>query len=226
MRFDQQDMALRIVALIVSVLILGPILVLLRASLGPPGTLPFDGWGVTLAHYATIFTQPDNLRLAGNTLFYALASVAIGVAIATAIAWATERTDMPGRVTVRVMMFSWMAVPPLVMGFGWILLINPGNGALNRARHLGVRIQGSRLHALFAVVADRHHGAGGGADRVRHGERPDAQHGPGAGAGRARARRDRRGARPPDHAAAGGARACCRWRSSCSWRWCRPSTCR
>jgi iron(III) transport system permease protein len=116
---------------LLSVLIMGPILVLLRTSFSPSGTLPFDGWGVTAAHYATIFTNPDNLSLAGNTLKYALGSVAMGVAIATAIAWATERTDMPGRVGVRVMMYSWMAVPPLVMGFGWILLINPGNGALN-----------------------------------------------------------------------------------------------
>lgn len=130
-RGDSQPLTLWIIAALVSVLVLGPVLVLLRASVGPEGTLPFDGWRVTLTHYATIFTRADNLRLAGNTLLYALGSVAIGVAIATAIAWATERTDMPGRVTARVMMFSWMAVPPLVMGFGWILLINPGNGALN-----------------------------------------------------------------------------------------------
>ena len=155
MRLDQQDLTLRIVALIVSVLILGPILVLLRASVGPPGTLPFDGWGVTLTHYATIFTQPDNLRLAGNTLFYALASVTIGVAIATAIAWATERTDMPGRVTVRVMMFSWMAVPPLVMGFGWILLINPGNGALNALASALFGFKGPvfTLYSLWSLIA-------------------------------------------------------------------------
>lgn len=130
-RQGRQKFTLWALALLVSLLVLGPILVLLRSSLAPSGTLPFDGWGVTLEHYATIFTQPDNLQLAGNTLLYALGSVAIGVAIATAIAWATERTDMPGRVGVRVLMFSWMAVPPLVMGFGWILLINPGNGALN-----------------------------------------------------------------------------------------------
>ncbi|MES2976883.1 MAG: iron ABC transporter permease [Pseudomonadota bacterium] len=130
-RPDQQAVTLWALAIVVSALVLGPILVLVRASFGPAGTLPFDGWGVTLVHYASIFTRADNLRLAGNTLLYALGSVGIGVGIATAIAWATERTDMPGRVGTRVMMFSWMAVPPLVMGFGWILLINPGNGALN-----------------------------------------------------------------------------------------------
>ncbi len=130
-RAGKQPLTLWFIAAIVTVLILGPILVLLRTSFSPAGTMPFDGWAVTAAHYASIFTHPENLRLAANTLLYALGSVAIGVAIATCIAWATERTDMPGRIASRVLMFSWMAVPPLVMGFGWILLINPGNGVLN-----------------------------------------------------------------------------------------------
>ncbi len=153
-RGDRQPLTLWVIAALVTVLVLGPVLVLLRASVGPAGTLPFDGWGVTLAHYASIFTRTDNLRLAGNTLLYALGSVAIGVAIATAIAWATERTDMPARVAARVLMFSWMAVPPLVMGFGWILLINPGNGALNAlAKHLfGVTQPVFTIYSMWSLI--------------------------------------------------------------------------
>ena len=153
-RGDRQPLTLWVIAVLVTVLVLGPVLVLLRASVGPAGTLPFDGWGVTLAHYASIFTRTDNLRLAGNTLLYALGSVAIGVAIATAIAWATERTDMPARVAARVLMFSWMAVPPLVMGFGWILLINPGNGALNAlAKHLfGVTQPVFTIYSMWSLI--------------------------------------------------------------------------
>ena len=153
-RGDRQPLTLWVIAVLVTVLVLGPVLVLLRASVGPAGTLPFDGWGVTLAHYAAIFTRADNLRLAGNTLLYALGSVAIGVAIATAIAWATERTDMPARVGARVLMFSWMAVPPLVMGFGWILLINPGNGALNAlAKHLfGVTQPIFTIYSMWSLI--------------------------------------------------------------------------
>jgi iron(III) transport system permease protein len=153
-RGDRQPLTLWVIAALVTVLVLGPVVVLLRASVGPAGTLPFDGWGVTLAHYASIFTRADNLRLAGNTLLYALGSVAIGVAIATAIAWATERTDMPARVGARVLMFSWMAVPPLVMGFGWILLINPGNGALNAlVKHLfGVTQPVFTIYSMWSLI--------------------------------------------------------------------------
>ena len=65
-RADKQALTLWVIAALVSILILGPILVLLRASVSPPGTLPFDGWGVTLVHYATIFTRADNLRQIGR----------------------------------------------------------------------------------------------------------------------------------------------------------------
>lgn len=146
---DPQTWTLRVLGLLVAILVLGPLLVLLRASVAPSNTLPFDGWGVTAAHYAAIFTRADNLRLAGNTLLYALGSVGIGVALATIMAWTTERTDMPGRLAVRVLMFSWMAVPPLVMGFGWILLINPGNGALNAF----ARLLTGRTEPLFTIYS-------------------------------------------------------------------------
>lgn len=153
-RLDQQTVTLAAIAVLVSVLIMGPILVLLRASFSPPGTLPFDNWGLTLVHYASIFTNAENLRLAGNTLLYALGSVTIGVGIATAIAWATERTDMPGRIAARVMMFSWMSVPPLVMGFGWILLVNPGNGALNVLAKFLFGLSGPifTIYSMWALV--------------------------------------------------------------------------
>ena len=146
---DPQTWTLRVLGLLVAILVLGPLLVLLRASVAPSNTPPFDGWGVTAAHYAAIFTRADNLRLAGNTLLYALGSVGIGVALATIMAWTTERTDMPGRLAVRVLMFSWMAVPPLVMGFGWILLINPGNGALNAF----ARLLTGRTEPLFTIYS-------------------------------------------------------------------------
>ena len=62
-RMDSQVMTLRVIAAVVSVLVLGPILVLLRASFGPAGTLPFDNWGVTLTHFAAIFTHLIKLAM-------------------------------------------------------------------------------------------------------------------------------------------------------------------
>jgi len=51
--------------------------------------------------------------------------------IASTITWLVERTNLPFRTTIRVMMFSVMIVPPLGFAFGWIMLLNTNNGALN-----------------------------------------------------------------------------------------------
>ncbi|KUL93425.1 hypothetical protein DK26_23595 [Bosea sp. WAO] len=116
---------------VVSVLVLGPVLLLIRTSLAPSEAMPLETLEFTLKNYVQLLQSPRTLSLVWNTAVYALSSMTMGVAIATAIAWCTERTDMPGRILVRILMFAWMMVPALVVGFGWILLLNPGNGALN-----------------------------------------------------------------------------------------------
>lgn len=116
---------------LVAVLVLGPVIVLIRTSFTPPESMPLETLALTLENFVTLLVSSSTVRLVLNTLIYALSSMAIGVAIATFIAWCTERTDMPGAFVIRVFMFCWMAVPALVVGFGWILLLNPGQGALN-----------------------------------------------------------------------------------------------
>jgi iron(III) transport system permease protein len=128
---DQQKVVLALLLAVVSVLVLGPVLLLIRTSLAPSEAMPLETLEFTLRNYVQLLQSPRTLSLVWNTAVYALSSMTIGVAIATAIAWCTERTDMPGRILVRILMFAWMMVPALVVGFGWILLLNPGNGALN-----------------------------------------------------------------------------------------------
>ncbi|WP_414472387.1 ABC transporter permease [Microvirga sp. M2] len=117
--------------IVVATLVLGPIIVLLRASLAPQDVLPFETSTFTLANFRQIFAGNDTLALLATTIAYAAGSVVLGVGAAALVAWLTERTDMPGATAIRIFLFSWMAVPPLVIGFGWVLLINPGNGTLN-----------------------------------------------------------------------------------------------
>ncbi|WP_173934694.1 iron ABC transporter permease [Chelativorans sp. Marseille-P2723] len=129
--FSQQNVVRGLLLLFVSALVLGPVLILIRASVSPAGVMPLETNRVSLEHFQNLLTSGSTWRLIVNTLQYALVSMSIGVGIATILAWLTERTDIPGRFVVRVLMFSWMAVPALVVGFGWILLLNPGNGLLN-----------------------------------------------------------------------------------------------
>ncbi|MEJ8570022.1 iron ABC transporter permease [Microbaculum marinum] len=153
-RVNQQNVTLVALLVIVGVLVLGPVFILIRTSFAPAGTMPLETWQFSLEHYRELLTSPTTWKLVRNTLVYALCSMGIGVAIATGIAWCTERTDMPGRFVVRVLMFSWMAVPALVVGFGWILLINPGNGALNVLYRelLGVRGILFPLYSFWALT--------------------------------------------------------------------------
>ncbi|MBM3597536.1 MAG: iron ABC transporter permease [Alphaproteobacteria bacterium] len=117
--------------IVLLVLVAGPLLVLLCTSFSPEGKLPFETVDFSWANYVDLFAQSATIGLIWNTLKYAGGSVVLALLLAIGIAWLTERTDMPGRTVARVLMFSWMAIPPLVFGYGWILLINPSNGVIN-----------------------------------------------------------------------------------------------
>jgi iron(III) transport system permease protein len=130
-QLTQQQVVLPIVVVITMLLVVGPLLILVKSSLTPGTALPFDSWALTLANYGAAFGAADTYRLALNTLWYASGSVLEGLVLAGLAAWLTERSDLPGRRAIRILMFVSMALPPLVLSFGWILLLNPGNGALN-----------------------------------------------------------------------------------------------
>ncbi len=127
----QERIALPLLVLITAVLVLGPLLLLIRTSLAPAESFPLDTAALTLDNFVTAYGSPVTVRLVLNTLAYAGGSVLLALVLACAVTWLTERTDLPGRTAVRVLMFATMTVPPLAMAFGWILLLNPNNGAAN-----------------------------------------------------------------------------------------------
>jgi iron(III) transport system permease protein len=130
-RITQQRVGLWLVGAVTALLTIGPLVVLVLASVRPGSAMPFETSALTLGNYVEAFVARDTRVLVLNTLWYAIGSVAEGLVIAAALAWLTERTDIPGRRTIRTLMFVTMAIPPLVQSFGWILLLNPGNGAFN-----------------------------------------------------------------------------------------------
>ena len=129
--FRQERIALVFTSLLTSALVLVPILVLVRMSLAPPGTIPFAASLFTFENYTTIFFDPVTYRLLRNTLVYAGGSVLEALIIAFVLAWTTERTDIRGSSLIRTCMFISLALPPLAITLGWILLLNPGNGIVN-----------------------------------------------------------------------------------------------
>jgi iron(III) transport system permease protein len=153
-QFVQPRLLLVILACVTCVLVLAPLMVLIHTSLLPAGALPLSSAPLTLANYQTAFGQPDTYALLRNTVCYADGSVALAMVLALGIAWLTERTDLPARGTIHALMYSWMAVPPLVMAFGWILLLNPNNGVVNVALKTLLHLERSpiTIYSLWVMI--------------------------------------------------------------------------
>jgi iron(III) transport system permease protein len=130
-KVTQQQFALPVILFVTAILVATPLLMLIRTSLLPPKTLPFDTGELTFANFILAYGDPATIRLLYNTFVYAFGSVLLGLGIASTLAWLVERSDLPLRKTVRVLMFIKMPIPPLALAFGWILLLNPNNGAIN-----------------------------------------------------------------------------------------------
>lgn len=87
-----------------------PVWVLAAAVLAPLILLPL-GWlgsmsvsaerGVTLAHYARVFADPQLQKALWNTVVLAFWSGLLSVAIGAPIAWLSARTDLPGSRAIR-----------------------------------------------------------------------------------------------------------------------------
>jgi iron(III) transport system permease protein len=108
-----------------------PILVLLLTSFRPRGTYGFDQSAFTFLNYLDLLQQREVLVLVTNTFTYVSGTIVMGVALAGVWAWVTERTDFKFKATVRVLMLLTFALPSLVQGLGWTLLLNPSNGLIN-----------------------------------------------------------------------------------------------
>ncbi|MDB6002949.1 MAG: iron(III)-transport system permease, partial [Rhizobacter sp.] len=82
--------------------------------------------------YSDLAGQREVLDLLVNTGIYVFGTIAFAVVFASVWAWITERTDFKYKVAVRVLMMLTFALPSLIQGLGWTLLLNPNNGFLNQ----------------------------------------------------------------------------------------------
>ena len=109
-----------------------PLYVLIVTSFRPRGSYGFDSSPLTFANYADLASQRAVLELLVNTGLYVFGTIALAVVFASIWAWITERTDFKYKVTVRVLMMLTFALPSLIQGLGWTLLLNPNNGYVNQ----------------------------------------------------------------------------------------------
>ncbi|GGS29043.1 carbohydrate ABC transporter permease [Deinococcus knuensis] len=92
-----------------------------RYNLVIPGERPFIG----LANYANLLSDPQNLRILGNTVVLAGGTLILTLLIGGALAFLLNR-DFPGRALLRTLMISSFLVMPVVTAVVWKnMLLNP-----------------------------------------------------------------------------------------------------
>ncbi len=94
-------------------------------------TLPFEATSFTLANYAKVFTSTLTYRLLLNTLWYAAGSLVLGLGLGITFSWLLERTNIPARRLLLVLIMTNLAVPALVDSMAWVMIANPNNGLAN-----------------------------------------------------------------------------------------------
>ncbi len=117
-------------ALFLLVLIGVPVVMVLLMSLrtGFPGeTVPF-----TLENYIDVYANPRTYQVLGNTLFFAVASVAVALLITVPLVWILMRTDVPLKKTIYVLLTVGILIPVFLRTIAWIMLLSPRIGLINK----------------------------------------------------------------------------------------------
>jgi iron(III) transport system permease protein len=115
-------------ALLLIFLVVYPLFWLLAGSLYDPQT-----GGITFANFAAAYGLPRYLAAFRNSVVMGFAVTVLCMLIAVPMAWATSRTDMPGKTLVRVLTLGAFVTPPYLGALAWILLAGPNAGWLNSA---------------------------------------------------------------------------------------------
>jgi iron(III) transport system permease protein len=93
--------------------------------LGQPIAWGFEGWRMA-------FNDAAVPKALWNTFLLASARVAITTVLSVFFAWVITRTDTPGKSFIEFMLWLGFFLPLLPMTLGWILLLDPNYGLINK----------------------------------------------------------------------------------------------
>ena len=131
-RLKQPNFYVPLIGLVILLgLVVGPIVTLIVASFRPVGYYPLESGPLVLDSYRRILEDTNLQRTVTDTLIFAAGTLVFGLPLAGAMAYLTERTDMPFRNQVYMLLFIPMSTPVFATGLGWILLLGPRAGMLN-----------------------------------------------------------------------------------------------
>jgi len=87
-------------------------------------------WGI--GSWVAAFTDANLPMAVANTFFLAFARIIITSVLAVFFAWVVTRTDTPFKGFIEMALWLGFFLPLLPMTLGWIILLDPYNGILNK----------------------------------------------------------------------------------------------
>ena len=131
-RFNVTNVVLVGTVAIIAYLVLAPIIFLMWSSFRTALPTPANPGLFTLRNYTFVYSNPATYTLFLNTAIFVTVCTSIALLLAVGFAWLIERTDMPAKGTLFVLILLPSAVPSLLMGISYIILAGPEAGLLNR----------------------------------------------------------------------------------------------
>jgi iron(III) transport system permease protein len=128
-RWTPQTIVYVALLLLVANLVIAPLamVVLTALNLGPTARDP----SLTLDYFWQAWTSPSTWAVMGNTAIFALGSTCLALVIGVFFAFMVERTDMPMKSFAYAVVPLTIAMPGLLYGIAWVLLLSPRIGLFN-----------------------------------------------------------------------------------------------
>ena len=129
-RFNIQTLIQWSVLGIVMLMVLYPAGVIILSSFENQGIDHQSGFG--LSAWKIAFSDPAMISAIWNTVAVTLTRQAIALPIAILLAWIIARTNIPGANSLEFLFWLGYFLPPLPVTLGWILLLDPEYGLINK----------------------------------------------------------------------------------------------
>lgn len=86
----------------------------------------------TLSNYTDVFDDSLFIESVSNTVVFSITATLIAMGIGLPIAWVTERTTLPGKSGIYVIMTLGLLIPGIYTAMGWTFLAHERIGFLNQ----------------------------------------------------------------------------------------------
>ncbi|MDB5597177.1 MAG: hypothetical protein JWM36_4138 [Hyphomicrobiales bacterium] len=100
----------------------------------------------TFQNFVTAYTQWHLLTLFWNSLVFAGGAGILTLIMGGFVAWAVERTDMPGREIFHNLTLLSFALPGLLTTMAWMLILSPNVGWVNSLLRIGFGLESAPLN--------------------------------------------------------------------------------